>query len=180
MAKNNARFFADDDNFISFDTSGTNNNVIVLGDLRFGVPTDKTDKNLVYCSFKGVDLPQITEEKLDETGSEGSFCYSTLPSGQNIIKLAVLKTEVSTVEDAKKYIRGLLVDYTLNHLTSAGTCKDPLYEMFTYLSDGTLVSSMSATNLNEAFRKIQALQANFNVNDIGFYRHVIVPALIAK
>ena len=179
MARNNARFFVDDSYFIDFDTSFGNNNIITIGNLKYAVNADGSDKNPIYCSFRGQYLKQVTTEQLDISGNEDCFAYVN-SNGDNQIKLAVSKVTVTNVEEAIKYIRGMLVDYQLAPLTVAGTCKDPLYEVSTYLSDGKLVSPTIACSLADAVRKIQCLETNFDMNEVGYYEHVIRVALVRK
>lgn len=181
MALNNAKVFVDDDLFVSFDTSGTANNVITIGPLEYGISASSTTiTNGVYCSFKGEQLNQVLESDLDTADSEDSFAYVTLPAGKNYIKYAVSKTEVTDLDSAKKCVRGMLIDYQLATLTTAGTCKDPLYEVSTYLSDGTLVSPTVACSIADVVRKIQALEANLDVNEAGYYVHKVRIALVQK
>lgn len=179
MARNNARFFVDDDMFYGLDTSGTTNNMIVIGPIEYSMPSTATAVNPVYCSFRGVPLTQVAETELDDANAEGSFAYVSIPTG-NFIKIAVSKVAVPDMQIAKNYVRGLLVDYQLTNLTRAGTCKEPLYEVSTYLSDGTLVSPTVACGMPDIVRKIQALEANLDINEVGYYEHVIRVALVKK
>lgn len=180
MAQNNVKFFADERYFVDFDTSGTVNNIITIGPLRFAKPSDKTNRNPVFCSFKGVQMPQITEDSLDDSSSEDSFCYISLPNNINLIKIAVNKADIDSMELAKKYIEGLLVDYHLAALVPAGSNKEPLFEVSTYLSDGTLVSPSAACSLNDIVKKVLAFEANLDINEAGYYKHVITRSLAQK
>lgn len=176
--QNNCKIFLDESNFIYLDTSGTNMNVIEVGYLKYALPSDNTDKNLVICSFKGIELPQIKIDKIDDVLSAGSFCYVSSPNNLNTLKLVVSKTEVSDTESARKYITGMLVDYILAPLTYSGSNNVPLYIIKTYLSDKTLVSETTACKMDDVFRKIQIFEANLNINSIGYYEHTIERALI--
>lgn len=176
--QNNCKLFLNESNFISLDTSGTNMNIIEVGYLKYALPSDNTDKNLVVCSFRGVELQQIKVDKIDDILSGGSFCYVSTSNNLNTIKLVVSKTEVLSTEDAKKYITGMLVDYILAPLSYSGSNNIPLYVIKTYLSDKTLVSETTACKMDEVFKKIQIFEANLNINSIGYYEHTIERALI--
>ena len=176
--QNNCKFFLNESNFISLDTSGANMNIIEVGYLKYARPSDNSDKNLVSCSFKGVELPQIKIDKIDDVLSADSFCYISSVSNVNTLKIVVSKTDVANVEMAKKYITGMLVDYILAPLTYSGANNVPLYIIKTYLSDGVLVSETTASKMDEVFKKIQIFEANLNINSIGFYSHLIERALV--
>lgn len=181
MAKNNAKFFVDDDYFVSFDTSGINNNIITIGPLKFAKKsTTSIIEGNVSCSFRGEPLVQVAGTSLDESEHENAFAYVTDPDGKTYIKFAVNKLTINNIDSARKTVRGMLVDYELAHLTPAGTCKDPLYEVSTYLSDKTLVSPTVACSLADVCRKIQALQTNFDTNEAGYYEHIVRIALVQK
>ena len=179
MSLNNMKVFIDDNYFISFDRLA-NNSIITLGDFRYAIKSDSTNKNPVYCSIRGKYLPQITDTLLDETTSVGSFAYVTEPNGKCYIKLAIANDTVEDVKGAMDYVRGMLVDYALTDLVGTGTCQEPLFELTTYLSDGTIVSPTIAMPLNEIAKRIYAFENNFNLNEVGFYRHVIQRAITKK
>ena len=180
MSMNNTKFFLDGTYFKGFDTSGANNNVITIGDFEYAPTSDGSNLNPVYCSFRGNFYPQITSDRLDEGGLENSFAYVNTPNGKGQIKIVVSKSEVADIGTAIKYITGMLVSYELAPVVAAGTNKEPLYEVETYLSDGTLVSPSIACSLPDIARKIQALETNFNLNEVGYYKHVIHVALAKK
>lgn len=182
MPLNNAKFFVDDDKFCGFDTTNENNNIIKIGPLEFSKPAPQNGilAQNVYCSFRGEYLPQVTEGELTLSASENSFAVVTDTSGKTYILFAVAKMSVDNIEQAKKTIRGMLVDYELAQLTTTGACNEPLYEVSTYLSDGTLVSPTMACTLSDVMRKIQALQAHFDQNEAGYYVHKVRIALAQK
>ena len=179
MSLNNVKFFADDNNFISL-TFLTKNNVIVIGGLKYGVISNNTNTNHVYCSFRGKYLKQIIVENFDEVDSIDCFAYETTNDNKGYIKLVVDKTIVTDIASAKDYIRGLLIDYELTEIIPTGSAKEPLFELSTYLSDGTLISPTIACSMSDIFNKIIALETNFDINEIGFYNHIIQRAIIRK
>lgn len=180
MVKNNAKVFASCELFAGFDTTGTNNNVIKIGPLEFAKPSDKTINNNVYCSFQGVFLNQVLETDLDEVTNAKCFAYITDNTGRSYIKLAVAKDSIDNVGTAIKFITGLLIDYKIAQVAPAGTCRDALYEVSTYLADGTLVSDTIACPMPDVVRKILALEANHDINETGYYKHIVRLALVPK
>lgn len=180
MVRNNARMFADYDLFAGFDTTGTNNNIIKVGPLPFAKPSDQTVNNNVYCSFQGKFLNQVLSTDLDEITNAQCFAYITDTTGRSYIQLAVSKENVDNPGAAIKFITGMLIDYKLAQISPAGTCKDSLYEVTTYLSDGTLVSDTVACPMPDVVRKILALEANHDINETGYYKHVVRLALVPK
>lgn len=179
MALNNVKVFIDDNYFISL-TELVTNNVITIGEFKYGIKSQNTENEPVYCSFKGKYLKQIKKETLDETDSVDSFCYITEDNNKCYIKIVVSKEDVSDISLAKNYIRGLLVEYKLADVVGTGTNKEPLFELTTYLSDGTLVSPTVGMSLNDIARKILAFETNFDINEAGFYQHVIQRAITRK
>ena len=177
---NNAKVFLDEKYFISFNSDGTNNNIITVGYFDFAEPSNNGSDNSVFCSFRGEQIKQVIESQLDASDSEDCFAYITLPNGKTEIKLGVAKSKVDTAQKAFNYIQGMLVEYKLCQLSVAGSCKEPLYEVSTYLANGTLVSPTIACSLSDVARKIQALETNFDVNEAGFYNHVVRAALAQK
>lgn len=180
MVRNNARVFADCNLFAGFDTSGTNNNIIKIGPLEFAKPSDKTLDNNVYCSIQGTYLTQVLEANLDEITNASCFAYTTDNTGRSYIKLATAKDTISDVGKAIKYITGILIEYRIAQVVPAGTCKDSLYEVTTYLADGTLVSDTVACSMPDIVRKIVALEANHDINETGYYKHIVRLALVPK
>ena len=86
MSLNNMKVFIDDNYFISFDRLA-NNSIITLGDFRYAIKSDSTNKNPVYCSICGKYLPQITDTLLDETTSVGYFAYVTEAEQLKMLKV---------------------------------------------------------------------------------------------
>lgn len=177
MAKIMAKTFIDESNFGGLQNA-TNNNLVVIGNLEFSIPSDETANNKVYCSFRGEYLEQVTLEEIRSSSKTNIYSYGT-SGGTNYILLAIPK-EISNVSDATKYIRGMLVEYQIADLAPVGSCKEPLYEVSTYLLNGTLVSTTVACSMVDIVRKIQALEANLDINESGYYKHIVRLALVQK
>lgn len=180
--RNNARFFCDEDNFIRL-TIGTVNNIIEVGYLEFGITADAVDitNNMVYCSFKGQELPQIDDTDLDTADKEDCFAYlSKTGTSKNIIKIAVDKMLVDSPEKAKKYITGMRVDYLLEDLVYTNSAQTPLYQFKAYLSDGTLIQEADAIAMDAIKKKMDALDRDASINAIGYNEYYIRRAIAKK
>ena len=167
-------------------TRGTNNNILEIGYLENAVQSDPSDveKNRVYLSFRGEELEQILSADLDLSGNENKWSYETIVTGgggrQNIIKLAVDKMAVDTLDAAKKYITGLLVDYLLEDLVYSNSANNPLYNFKALLSDGSIISLAEATTMTTIVRKMEALDKDSSLNKIGYNKYEITRAIIKK
>ena len=178
--KNNVKFFATPEHYIRM-TYGTANNIIEVSGLIDGKPSDADPtNNMVYCSFRGEELTQITEAELDVDGNADKFAYVTLASGQNIIKIAVDKIDVDTAEKARKYITGLWVDYLLEDLEYSNLPQAPLYYFKAKLSDSTLISLSSACTMEVIRRKMDALDKDAAINKIGYNEYYIRRAVVRQ
>lgn len=155
-----------------------NINLIIIINLEFTIPSNGTANNNIYCSFRGKYLRQVSLETIKTSSEVDLFVYDT-DNNNNYIMISVPK-DINNSEEAKKYIRGMLVEYQIADLVPVGSCKDPLYEVSTYLLDGTLVSTTVACNMPDIVRKIQALEANLDINEQGYYKHVVRLALTQK
>jgi hypothetical protein len=162
-------------------TQGVINNIIEIGGLIDGMAPDPDPiNNMVYCSFRGEELTQITEADLDVDGNADKFAYVSLPNGKNIIKIAVDKIDVDTSEKARKYITGLWVDYLLEELVYSNLPQAPLYHFKAKLSDGTLISLSSACTMEVIRRKMDALDKDAAINKIGYNEYYIRRAVIRQ
>lgn len=178
---NNIKVFASTELFAGFYTTGTNNNVIKIGPLEFARYSNGCEHdNDVYCSFQGSYLKQVLEADLDEEENARAFAFVTESNGNSYIKLAVPKSNIDNIDTAIKFITGMLIEYKMAHVTAANNCRDSLYEVSTYLPDGTLVSNTVACPLQEVAKKIMAFEANHDINEVGYYRHVVRLALIKR
>ena len=180
--RNNARFFVRPDHFIRLITTGTVNNVIEIGYLDHGMPSDADiENNIVYCSIRGRELEQVASADLDVSGNVDKFSYETITgTGRTVIKLAVDKIDVSSISKAKKYITGLLVDYQLEDLVYANSAQNPLYQFKAYLSDGTLVAVSEACTMDVVRKKMDSLDREASINKIGFYEYRIRRATVKR
>lgn len=181
MARNNVKFFANEDVFHSLQDLDDNNVVITIGPLEFAEVSNGSNTNNVYCSFRGSQLKQIPYSELEgENVEENTFAYITESDGRTFIKIVAPKDQVVNKNSAIDFITGLLIDYQLAPIHTAGSCKDQLYEVSTYLSDGTLVSPTVACSLADVVRKIQAFEAHLDINEVGYYNHVVRIALVKR
>jgi hypothetical protein len=179
--RNNARFFVSPRHFLRL-AKGEVNNIIEIGFLDHGVPSSANiDENDVSCSFRGIELEQVSIADLDVAENVNKFAYETLTgTNRNIIKLAVDALEIDTSNKARKHIVGLLVDYILEDLVYANNAQNPLYTFRALLSDGTLVSLSEACTMDTVRRKMDALDRDAAINRIGFYKYEITRAVIRK
>lgn len=179
MALNNVKFFADDNHFVSL-VELTNVNIVTIGPLDYAVTSTGENNNPVYCSFRGKYLKQVSMSDIDNEENIDCFCYETDKVGRCYVNLIVDKNEVFNIPQAKCAIRGLLVDYKLANITGTGTTREPLFELTTYLSDGTLVSPTIGMSLGDILKKIMCFETNFDINEAGYYNHVIRRAIVRE
>ena len=168
----NKKIFLDETYFQSFVTSGVNTNVIVTTALPYVfTPTGGID-NKVNVSLQGVEMDEVAIADIDVLLNVGKFAVAT----NSTINFIVDKILVDTEEKAKNYLKGLLVDYILRTLAYNETSPN-LYTVQTTTPNGTIVGNTNASSLDDLVNRIECLDANLNINTVGYYTHTVVHSL---
>jgi hypothetical protein len=166
------KLFLDDTYFQSLVTTGVNTNVIVTSSLPYvSVPTGTIDGK-VDMSLQGVAMEEVAYADIDILLNIGKFAMNTNSTANFIVD----KTLVDTEEKAKNYLKGILAYYEMKTLAYNETTPN-LYTIQTSLPNGTIVGNTNATDLSDLVARIETLDANLNINTVGYYTHSIIHSL---
>lgn len=149
-------------------TALTSVSTIVIEPLEYVATNLLAVPNSISVKLQGVDFAEVAFADIDNVDNIGKFSINTA----NQLVLVVDNTKVTNLEEARKYIWGIVVTYLLKPLTYADNI--PTYIMTTRTSMGMLVSETVATNQPDLQNKMRCLDSSLDLNENGPFIHTLI------
>lgn len=130
--------------------------------------------NNIQVNFSGIDIMLqgkkmdiIKFESIDSVDNIGKF---TIDTSGNIL-IFVEKGSIANQTDASMYIWGMVVIYELKDLVAADNI--PTYLCESYNTEGYKISETTPSTLPDIMSKIKCLDNILDINETGYYYHII-------
>lgn len=146
--------------------------IVTVTPLEFALADFANTPSSIEVMLQGVPFAIVAYTDIDAADNVGKFSIDT----NNNLVFIVDSTKVVTEQDARNYIWGIAVIYTLKCLTVADNI--PTYVCESFDTMGHKISETLGVKLADIMNKINCLDSNQDINEVGYYYHIVTRNMI--
>lgn len=141
--------------------------IITVAPMEFAIADFANTPSSIGVMLQGVPFEMVAFSDVDAVDNVGKISIDT----NNNLVFVVDSTKVANEFDARNYIWGIAVVYSMKCLTVADSV--PTYVCTSFDTFGHKVSETLGVKLADIMNKISCLDSNQDINAFGYYTHIV-------